>query len=505
MPKKKLEDTRYDFRGGRNTAVSQDLLNPNELLDSVNVRLVSTTAGVVGGVQKRKGTKRVHASSIGGGNPITAITQWDGPSGKQLVALSNGKLHYRDAGGGDTGAFTADGTAPFSTTAVQAMAAFRGSAASAALRLYVGDSTNFARWSGTTLTDLTTAGGALDDADLLVAYHTRLFAHRATTLKHVSWSKVGDAESFAATGLQTDAGTAMAAVLNGESIVAYEVVGSSLLIATDGGISRFTGYSTDDIRLQTDSEGLSSEVGVVGPLALKRVETVAAFLSKRGPYIATETGITEIGTKVAPDFVALAQASLSKAVVAYHKGRKEIWFAVSGASDSGNNKTIYVYSLALQAWSGPFTVNFNITSMTGYVRPSDSSDTIVAGCSDGFVRDLDIGLKDDVLSDGSAGSNFALLIEPAPHFFDVGPGVIKSLKQILFDADLVGGIDIWTNTDGAGFTNQGTTSIIASGVYSYRQDLDANGKRFRLKFTATEAADFLLTGYTLVGWDMERS
>lgn len=83
-------ESRYDFRGGRNTAITSDLLNPNELVDATNCRLTAN----YGGFSKRTGTQKIHQTGLG--SRIDGLTQWDGPSGKQIVAISGGKLWYRN-------------------------------------------------------------------------------------------------------------------------------------------------------------------------------------------------------------------------------------------------------------------------------------------------------------------------------------------------------------------------------------------------------------------------
>src|SRR5687767_979210 len=96
-----VKETRFDFRKGRNTAISPDLLNPDELVDATNARLTAN----YGAFTKRSGCQRVHSAAVGSGNPIRGLVQWDGPSGKQIVAISNGRLYYRN-GFNYTTAFT---------------------------------------------------------------------------------------------------------------------------------------------------------------------------------------------------------------------------------------------------------------------------------------------------------------------------------------------------------------------------------------------------------------
>lgn len=90
MPKQVVQDARYDFRGGRNTAISPDLLGSNELVDCTNARLSET----YGGFAKRSGTQRIHEVAFPA--KIDGVYQWDAPSGKQVVVISNGSLYWRN-------------------------------------------------------------------------------------------------------------------------------------------------------------------------------------------------------------------------------------------------------------------------------------------------------------------------------------------------------------------------------------------------------------------------
>src|SRR5258708_28598096 len=88
--KPQVVESRYDFRGGRNTAISPDLLNPNELVDCTNARLSST----YGGFTKRTGSQRIHKTAFPAA--VNGVMQWDSPSGKQVVVVSNGSLWWRN-------------------------------------------------------------------------------------------------------------------------------------------------------------------------------------------------------------------------------------------------------------------------------------------------------------------------------------------------------------------------------------------------------------------------
>src|SRR6266581_1047911 len=111
--KPQVIEQRFDFRGGRNTAISSDLLNPNELVDCTNARLSS----VYGGFAKRTGSQRIHKTAFPAA--IKSITQWDGPSGKQTVVISNGQLWYRNGFDFTSAFIAATSSAVARTTASQ--------------------------------------------------------------------------------------------------------------------------------------------------------------------------------------------------------------------------------------------------------------------------------------------------------------------------------------------------------------------------------------------------
>ena len=693
--KPQVAESRFDFRGGRNTAIAPDLLNANEIVDSTNCRLV----GSYGAIIKRSGTQRIHSLAFPA--PILGVTQWDTPSGKQTVVVSNGSLYYRnsfdfatgftkatspggvmrstanqgvtagwiDPDGLDDGInsisgvaiganqtlaagsrlycklgdpaidnniiaadqlytvkfkLSADGTGlapsfppgPFdgaatascqfeyssdngatwnpvgslyeaqagvgqtfstdytvtlvinsgtfahlwirlilsvgvggdgitgtgagsvqifetvyhtdnfpitwtsggvvlSTTQPSIFAPFRASSPGAPLVLYIASGGHYFSWDG--VSTLSQLDGTLSapTATSIIAYHTRMFAMTANPLtqdtsfpgenpKTIFWSKIGNALDFT-TGDKTQGGSAVTDFLTGQHLTALEVIGSSLLMATIDSVMRFTGQSSDDIVIAQNTEGVSAEVGAVGLLALKRFENVAAMLAQRGPYIVTETSAVPVGEQVLPDFDGLDSANIEGSVLVYHRGRKEMLFAVPGANDGGLNKTIMPYAVRLQAWCGPWLYAFGIECMANYIGPS-GIENVIAGCSDGFVRLMDVGTKDDVLFDGTGGTNIAMTVElPPMHFGD--PGVTKALRQMKLQAKLPLGHNtlVLTSADGGVETAGSFVDTVFDGTLrDYRVDLDGQGKRIRLRFTDTSAMQPQINGFVLQAYDMQR-
>lgn len=495
MAKELLTEHRFDFRGGRNVAVSPDLLNLNELTDTTNARLDTS----YGGIAKRTGSRRMHATAIGSGNPIRGLFQWNDAGTQQLVAICNTNLYHKTS---DFGNFTeVNPSQNFSTSIFTHFATFRDLDSSAALRLYLTSGGNAYSWTGSTLTNID-GTNSVPTAELIAAYHTRLFMNRASQPKHLFWSEVGDGDDFD-TGDATDGGSAIVGILSGDEIVALETIGGSLLVATEDSIARFTGYSADDIQIAQDTEGVSAEVGAIGELALLRVENFGALMSDRGAYLVTEGGVSPVSFKVDPDFDGMVRTRVSNIAVGHHRGRREIWFAYTATGDSVN-QNVLIYNYRLQQWYGPFTYPFGIESFARW-EDSNGAEFIIAGCDDGFVRHLDTGALDDVLSDETGGSAYTMTVELAPYFFSAGPGLEKDLRRGFVQGDFPSGsaLNIAISVDGGAFAATEITES-GSGVQNYRVDFNIVGNRFRIRFTDASSVVPIVHGLTLEAFNLRR-
>lgn len=678
MPKPRVTESRFDFRGGRVSAISPDLLNANELVDATNTRLVNS----YGAFGKRLGSQRIHPDALTAA--IRGVTQWDISGGKQIVAIANGKLYYRDGfdysvafqqattaatqrttaaldlpavgsrgwtdpdgtdngrntltvainaasqtvaagsrltnrigvtafddfpdaaddlynfsfkviadGTGITGTYAAvtsdvqveyainggaftllptvyrvstslgnskttqfdvtievagaptrvdfrlqltvycvgsgagngvghvqcfstvyktdnfpvtwvTGAAQFSLTDPAFFMPFRASTAGAPLVLYIASGGHYFKWDGaTSLTQLDPTNSA-PLAKLIMSYHTRMFALDRNFPKHIFWSEIGDAEDFTG-GDKTKGGSAVVDFLTGQELLAMEVIGSSLLLATEQSVIRFTGQASDDIVIAQGTEGITSEVGVVGPQALKRFENVAAMLTNRGVYAVTETHVEPISEQIIADIDALDTDVMDDSVIQYDHGDRQLLIAVPRTTDAGLNKTIFAQAVRLQAWQGPWIYPFAITCMTHY-HDGNGAHFVLAGCTDGFVRILGVGNKDDVLYDGTSGSNITMTAELPPLHFG-HPGVVKSLDMIKLQAKLPSGhnLKVQTAFDGGSLSDAVFIDTIYDGTLrDYRLDTDDQGKRCRVVFTDTSAVSPTIHGLVLHAHDMQR-
>lgn len=508
MPKQLLSEPRFGWRSGLNTVHNPDELNVDELRECKNAR-VSGEVGTLGAVLKRTGSRKMHSSALASGSAITGVTQWVEPSGgkRQIVAIADGKLYYRNEGGDAfSGSFTEVSPSPaFSTSTPQRFATFRSTSTNAQLRLYIADGSVVYEWDGTSLSRID-GSNSIPSAELLVPYHTRMFYNDPQRKKHIVWSKIGDATDAQVVALDVSSGgEAIVDVLSGQAITALAVAGGALLIATEDSVVRFIGYSSEDIRVEQDTEGLSPTIGIPGPNAVANVEKFAALVSELGPYIASESDLQAIGLKVEDQFDALDRDRLDEASVALHKGRREVWFAVP-ATDDTDLQTVYVYSLRLSAWSGPFKYPFSFQSIAPFEDPLGDEYIMAAG-SDGYLRHLDVGAVDDAASDGSGGSSYAMRVEFAPVFFEAGPGRVKALKEALLQAEIASNVSLYFEVapDRKDFSTYSVDGLASGKILDYRRGVGDHGRRFRLRVQDDGSASIpSLHGFLLEAHNMTR-
>lgn len=496
MPKQRLTENRYGFRGGLNLKTNPDELNQNELVLATNARV----SGKQGAISPRAGTQRMHQTALTGA--VFGVRQWIPTGGAmQLVAVANGKLYYKAT---TFGAWTSIVTAPVLGSGRTYFATMRQSTSGAPLRLYLADGTNLWRHTGTAMTQLSGSASIPSNVDMVRALHTRLFMHSTDYAQDLFWTDLGDPEAASGTG-KDGGGSAMIDVLGGEFIQGMETVGASLLIATQDTISRFSGYTDDDIQIAQDTDGLATDVGICGLLSFLGVEKLGFLFSGRGPFLCTEMDVSPIGVKLDPAWQALDRAYLTGICLGYNVARRELWAAVPGSGDSGLNKTVYVYSLDLQCWMGPFTYSFGITCFAVY-EDANGDPQLIAGCADGYVRLMDTGTLDDVLYDGSGGSAYTTLVELAPLFFDSGPGVTKTLHRFSLQADMQASLTLSVKHafDGGSFTTETLTGLLAGTVMPYRIDAYNQGERLRVQLSSSAAYEWAVTGLVSHAFDMTR-
>lgn len=434
-------DARFDFRKGLNRVFSQETTDRHELRNAGNARVGQQ----YGSVAKRAGTKRVHTTAVGGGAPVLGLFQWTNPAGaRQLVAICNGDLYHKIEGATE---FT-EVAGSFSTTVKPTFAVHR---VAGAPTLYIADGT-LRSFNGSAISAV---AGAPAGLRRIAEYKKRLFGAAGPTSSTLYWSKVLDPTVWAA----PDGGSAPVNVYDSEGIVALEKVGSSLLPLKGNTIARYTGVSSDNIRIDQESHGVSGDYGVLAAESVLRVEQRVFLVSDRGPIWASEAGTEPAGIKVEPAFDAFDPDLLVDAVAANHRRQREVWVYIGA--------TGYCLNYRLNSWTGPWELPFDVVSAARFEQ-DDRTESVYLGGDDGFVRQADVGTKDDVLLSGSGGTNITLDLElPTLMFGDpTSRKCFTDFQEVAADLGASGELQIIFNSDLFGEHTQ-TIESLGAGVKQY--------------------------------------
>lgn len=473
-------ERRFDFRGGVNLAYSSDALDRTEVRSARNAAQTQ-----YGALRTRPGTQRVHDTAIGGGAAVLGLHQWHPTAGRQLVGIAGGNLYHKLQSASD---FT-EVLAAFSATV---RPSFVSHSIGGTPTLYIADGT-LRKWDGTSVSDVTGA----PSATRVRIYKNRLFALDDTKTLH--WARIGNPEDWSV----DFAGSAPVGMFDAEALLAHEVIGSSLLLFKGNSVARFTGVSGENIRIDQETEGISPDVGAIAPGTVIRVEEFVFFLTDRGPYAATESGVQALGPKIEPAFDEAEMDHLPNAVAVHHKARREIWIFFPENTET-TNTVGYCFNYRVGSWTGPwdFGGTFDVCSVA-QVERDDRSESVMLGGYDGFVREGavdDVGALDDVLRVGTGGT--AVTYEVTfPDLLFGSSGHVKRLNETQYlNADLGAAGAVTVAMSGDGLTAESTAiASTGAGVKPYDFRPGTEGRRITLSISATTSTIVELNGLELVG------
>lgn len=419
-----LRERQGDFRGGLNLTADEEALAPNEVRRAENAVLDE-----FGAIKKRLGTKRLHTTALstsGVTGPIQSGYAWlKGNGSQQLMVVHQGQLFTGTYGVPMT--WTAQGAAgALNAQDFPAMIAFRDITAGEVVFIadgdYTGSSTPTALnyWDGTNL--VTNLAGTPADIRHLAVYNQRLFGVTGRD-QSIWWSGINNGRSLGAAG--SGGGQAIVRTFSDQNITGIAPFGSSLLIFHVSGISRFTGLTQDDIQIGAGAQGLTSDVGAVSGRSIVPTPVGVFFLSDRGWYVATETSVAPIATKIAPVW---RDIELGNKVThgVHNASLNEVWWFVRTPT---GRTGVYRYNYVLNAWTGPHTggyVDATSATRTLFEAVNDNKQPIVLrGDQFGFVSQCDMPdvFRDDAPATGTGGIIFAMAVQCRRMFF--GDAVTK--------------------------------------------------------------------------------
>ncbi|MCK5316329.1 MAG: hypothetical protein KAJ55_00365 [Anaerolineales bacterium] len=434
----------FDFRGGVNRSFTEDALDNTELAVCQNGRVGDRFGGIV----KRVGSQRIHTDTLESGAAIFGVHQWDHATEK-LAAVCNGDFFHKTLA--ETTWTNVAGTLSTTVRAIFQQHVIAGSPT-----LYFANG-EYCKWTGAALTE---AVAGAPSALFIAFYKGRMFATDGT--KTLYWSKIADPDTWAA----PDGGSDPVGVSDAEGLVGLCPVGASLLLFKEDSIARFTGTTQDTIKVDEETDGVSADIGCIAPGTILRVEDFCFFLSDRGPHIATEAGVQDIGVKIQTDMLALDGTYRSKSWAEHLKSRNEVWLFVPENGETTNN-VFWIWNYRTGSWTGPhiFSSAFD-ASVTCPYELADGTESLLVGGYDGLIRDGNVesvGAVDDVIVAGTGGTNITLSTT-LPDLLMGDPSTFKNFnatQSIQADLKTNGSLSIITNSESQA---QATTVVASAGT-----------------------------------------
>ena len=417
MARQRLSDVQGGFAGGLNTTADVSQLGETEVRSATNARLTE-----YGGVTKRRGSKRTHATALVAATIVRGGFSWERAASVQQLAVCGGKLF--------TGTYAipmvwTDRGGTLSATAQVSFASFRDGAGEA---VYIADGGPLNKWDGTTRTE-NLAG--TPNVTRIWVYNQRLMGITGDS-ETIYWSALNNGDSLGV--VASGGGSAVVRTFGDQSLTGGLVVGDFLAMFHKTGISVYSGWTQDDIQIETGSRGLSSDVGTTAPDTIVAVENVGFFLSDRGVYQVSGAGVESISGPIESVIAALDQSKFSRARAVHNNARREVLFYFP---DVG----VFAYNYRIRAWSGPWTGSYTDKIVYAAWSATDATNNpiVLWGGSDGFVRLTDPAnvFLDDVLSDGTGGTAFIMSVQLRRMFFGK-PAAEKALRYVYGIADVKG-------------------------------------------------------------------
>ncbi len=391
-----VQQQQSGFQGGLNISADASQLGPTQMRQAQNVRLTQ-----FGGVLKRDGSRNIHTTAIGSGQPVRGLFAWEkDDASQQLLCIANGLVHYGTYG---IPVSLTTATTTIGASVYPSFAAFRDTASQI---VYIADGGKLLKWNGTTLTRSTSSPNVAQ----LWTYNQRLYGCSGVdaVLLASGLNNGDDLGDTTLNGVQVPIRT-----FGESSIVGGTALGVSNLIFHRGGISRWTGVTQDDIAISAGTLGVSPDTGTIVPASIVATETEVYFLSDRGFYAVNSAGLRRVSTTLDPDIFALFSTAANLCAV-HNCIKREIEYYLP-------NTGIYSFNYQLQAWTGPWNGGYinPITHSMCKALDGNSSPIVLVGTANGFVKQMDYpdSYADNVLSDGTGGTAVNMVVQARRMFF----------------------------------------------------------------------------------------
>jgi len=511
-------DAQPSFGGGLNVTADPSQLQPNQVRDATNVRLSE-----FGGAGKRLGTVRLTTAALGGGQAIQNGVSWYRVSASEIMVVQNGDLYTSsfappslpldlvssigDFLVTDTGLTiqTAPATTPFvlsasglSTTNTPDFASFLYTAPADTECMYIADGGPLNRWDGTTL-ELNLA--STPNIAQIVVYNQRLFGVTGID-QSVYYSELNDGDTLGVGA--SGGGEAIIRTFGDQNTTGLAVSGSSLLIFHRSGISRWTGFTQDDIAIAAGATGITGEVGTTNAFSIVEVSGQVYFLGQNGFYRVSESAAPESISTPIDSIIRDWDGDTIAGIRGVHvRNYQEIrwWVPEYG---------ILVYNYRLNAWSGPWTTGYLSPATTCHFESEDNEGRflILRGDAEGWVTlcDADGAYLDNMTPAYASGTQFVMRVQP--HRFFAGDAMNeKSYRWGYLLMDPRGTDDVsveWVTQSGSGSYAIDATSLAVTNAAMFRVPLADRGEWIDVTIVDSGEADALYSRAEVQAFAMGR-
>jgi hypothetical protein len=450
MPRVLQRDVQNGFAEGLNTSADESQLSDKQVRVAENARLTE-----YGGITKRQGTQKVF-TSVPAVSPVTGGFTWRTPSPPSHLFVSGGHLY--SAPDGLLPLTPTDLGAGLDSTSIPSFASFRDLSQDV---VYVVDGGQLNKWNGGVFT-ANVAGSP--NVSRIAVHNDRLFGcGDVNNTETLYFSGLSNGDTLGVPG--SGGGEAIIRTFAHEPLTTLLSVGQSLLIFHERGVSRFTGWSQDDFNIDSGTRGVTQDVGTIASSSVVAVENVGFFVSDRGVYSITESGVTGISSNI-ESLLSQTSATNLRLVSAVHNRRaREVWFAIPGLG-------VMVFNYRLNSWSGPLTGTYaTVAPLAMWESGAGATPEVFFGATDGMVRkgDVESVYRDDVLADGTGGTAYTSTVQCHRMFFGDDASE-KSLRYIYLLGNLRGstGTSVTWETgqisQAATVPASGTAAIWGSGI-----------------------------------------
>lgn len=424
MARERLADAQPRMDGGLNSVSDDISLQPNQLRQTVNMRLTD-----YGAASKRGGTQRTSSAVLAAASVLNGYTFQQDSGTNQILAVCNTDLFTTTYGTFPLTYTNQGGT--FSSTVAPDFAQFRdGTGADV---VYIADGGLLNKWSGSVLTsDIVNTVAT----DTIQVHNQRLWGCGNSSFPDsIFYSSLnnGDTLGYGAGG----GGQIVVRTFGDEKIVGLASVNTSLLIFHRRGISRLTGYGQDDI--VAAPAGLTADVGTIAAKSIVANNNIAYFISERGLYRCNEGEVAAVGTPTKPDPILpiirqLSSSDFDKIRAVINRATKELWITIPGYG-------CYQYHTVLDAWSGPWNGAYISPGTTALFETINTNGlpVVLRGDADGWVSLCDAPSvnKDNVAANGTGGDVYTMVAQFHRQYMG-DPALAKALRWGYLTANLNG-------------------------------------------------------------------